>query len=44
VIDKPGPYRLLHEAVGSPSMYERRIYVTDGGHYDNLGLVEALRR
>jgi hypothetical protein len=25
-------------------MYERRIYVTDGGHYDNLVLVEALRR
>ncbi|MEU8226635.1 hypothetical protein [Kribbella sp. NPDC048915] len=44
VIDKPGPYRLLHEAVGSTSMYERRIYVTDGGHYDNLGVVEALRR
>lgn len=44
VIDKPGPYRLLREAIGSPSMYERRIYVTDGGHYDNLGLVEALRR
>jgi len=44
VIDKPGPYRLLREAVGSPSMYDRRIYVTDGGHYDNLGLVEALRR
>lgn len=43
-IDKPGPYRLLREAVGSPSMYDRRIYVTDGGHYDNLGLVEALRR
>lgn len=44
VIDKPGPYRLLAEAVGTPSMYSRRIYVTDGGHYDNLGLVEALRR
>jgi hypothetical protein len=44
VTDKPGPYRLLREAVGSPSLYERRIYVTDGGHYDNLGLVEALRR
>jgi len=44
IIDKPGPYRLLREAVGSPSMYDRRIYVTDGGHYDNLGLVEALRR
>ena len=44
VIDKPGPYRLLREAIGQPSMYDRRIYVTDGGHYDNLGLVEALRR
>ncbi|MDX6236426.1 MAG: hypothetical protein QOG10_1241 [Kribbellaceae bacterium] len=44
VIDKPGPYRLLREAIGRPSMYDRRIYVTDGGHYDNLGLVEALRR
>ncbi|MFF1815690.1 hypothetical protein ACFVWG_00200 [Kribbella sp. NPDC058245] len=44
IIDKPGPYRLLREAIGSPSMYDRRIYVTDGGHYDNLGLVEALRR
>src|SRR6266545_2990675 len=42
--DKPGAYRLLREAVGSPSMYDRRLYVTDGGHYDNLGLVEALRR
>lgn len=42
--DKPGAYRLLREAVGSPSLYDRRIYVTDGGHYDNLGLVEALRR
>jgi hypothetical protein len=44
VIDKPGPYRLLMEGIGQPSMYDRRIYVTDGGHYDNLGLVEALRR
>ncbi|MFI6673307.1 hypothetical protein [Kribbella sp. NPDC050470] len=44
VIDKPGPYRLLLEGIGQPSMYDRRIYVTDGGHYDNLGLVEALRR
>ncbi len=44
ITDKPGAYRLLREAVGSPSLYDRRIYVTDGGHYDNLGLVEALRR
>ncbi|MFE6924502.1 hypothetical protein ACFVAV_25995 [Nocardia sp. NPDC057663] len=42
--DKPGPYRLLREAFGNPSLYDRWLYVTDGGHYDNLGLVEALRR
>ncbi len=44
VADKPGAYRLLKEAVGRTSLYDRRLYVTDGGHYDNLGLVEALRR
>ncbi|MGH3487990.1 MAG: hypothetical protein ACRDP8_08765, partial [Actinopolymorphaceae bacterium] len=44
VADKPGVYRLFKEAVGRTSLYDRRLYVTDGGHYDNLGLVEALRR
>jgi hypothetical protein len=44
VAGKPGPYRLLREAFGRPSLYDRKIYVTDGGHYDNLGLLEALRR
>jgi hypothetical protein len=44
VADKPGAYRLFKEAVGRTSLYDRRLYVTDGGHYDNLGLVEALRR
>lgn len=42
--DKPGPYRLLREAFGHPSLYDRWLDVTDGGHYDNLGLAEALRR
>ncbi|NYF98114.1 patatin-like phospholipase family protein [Janibacter cremeus] len=41
---KPGPSRLLKEAVGRTSIYDRKLYITDGGHYDNLGLVEALRR
>jgi hypothetical protein len=41
---KPGPYRLLREAFGRPSLYDRKLYVTDGGHYDNLGLLESLRR
>jgi hypothetical protein len=43
-IAKPGPYRLLKEAIGQPSIYDRSLYITDGGHYDNLGLIEALRR
>jgi hypothetical protein len=43
-VAKPGPYRLLKEAVGQPSIYDRSLYITDGGHYDNLGLIEALRR
>jgi len=43
-VDKPGPYRLVKEAFGRTSLYDRRLYVTDGGHYDNLGLLEALRR
>ncbi len=44
IIGKPGLSRLLKEAVGKASVYDRFLYVTDGGHYDNLGLVEALRR
>jgi len=44
VASKPGPYRLLREAFGRPSLSDRKLYVTDGGHYDNLGLLEALRR
>jgi hypothetical protein len=44
VASKPGPYRLMREAFGRPSLSDRKLYVTDGGHYDNLGLLEALRR
>jgi hypothetical protein len=35
---------LWSEAVGHLSYRGTWMYVTDGGHYDNLGLVEALRR
>jgi hypothetical protein len=35
---------LWGEAVGHLSYRSTWMYVTDGGHYDNLGLVEALRR
>lgn len=44
VADQPGPFRLFKEGLGRTSVKERRLYITDGGHYDNLGLVEALRR
>jgi Patatin-like phospholipase len=35
---------LWAEAGGQLSYRSTWMYVTDGGHYDNLGLVEALRR
>ncbi|HEY5989191.1 MAG TPA: hypothetical protein VIV12_22840, partial [Streptosporangiaceae bacterium] len=35
---------LWAEAAGHLSYRSTWMYVTDGGHYDNLGLVEALRR
>ncbi len=35
---------LWAEAAGHLSYRGTWMYVTDGGHYDNLGLVEALRR
>jgi hypothetical protein len=44
IFKKPGLTRLAKEAVGKASIYDRFLYVTDGGHYDNLGLIEALRR
>lgn len=44
MLAKPGLTRLAKEAVGKASVYDNFLYVTDGGHYDNLGLVEALRR
>jgi hypothetical protein len=43
-VTKPGAFLVLREAFGRTSVLDRRLYVTDGGHYDNLGLIEALRR
>ena len=34
----------LREVLGAYPHDERLLYVTDGGHYENLGLVELLRR
>ena len=44
IFKKPGFTRLAKEAFGKTSVFDRFLYVTDGGHYDNLGLIEALRR
>lgn len=41
---RPRPLYLLKELLGHNSLNDRFLYVTDGGHYENLGLVELLRR
>jgi hypothetical protein len=43
LLQAPGPGMILQEGLGRTSLYSRYLYVTDGGHLDNLGLVEALR-
>jgi hypothetical protein len=43
-LGQPGMLSLMREVVGRTGLLGRWIYVTDGGHYENLGLVEALRR
>lgn len=42
-IPQPNLLLLWRETAGSNATSARWIYLTDGGHYDNLGLVEALR-
>jgi hypothetical protein len=41
---KPGARYLARELLGLNHIDRKYIYVTDGGHYENLGLVEVLRR
>ena len=41
---RPRPRYLLKELLGWNSVNDKYLYVTDGGHYENLGLVELLRR
>jgi hypothetical protein len=40
----PRPIYLLREMLGRNGLNGNFLYVTDGGHYENLGLVELLRR
>jgi hypothetical protein len=41
---RPRPIYLLKELLGMTSVNDKYLYITDGGHYENLGLVELLRR
>jgi hypothetical protein len=38
------PSYLVRELIGRNRIDAKYLYVTDGGHYENLGLVELLRR
>ncbi|HEU4736257.1 MAG TPA: patatin-like phospholipase family protein [Solirubrobacterales bacterium] len=44
VPSRPRPSYLARELFGINSVSAKYLYVTDGGHYENLGLVELLRR
>jgi predicted acylesterase/phospholipase RssA len=41
---RPRPWYLLCELLGRNRINAPYVYVTDGGHYDNLGIVELVRR
>lgn len=41
---RPRPIYLFRELIGRNRVDDRYLFVTDGGHYENLGLVELLRR
>ena len=42
---EPGALYVLREAIGGLTLTKRRfLYLTDGGHWENLRLVELLRR
>jgi hypothetical protein len=42
--DRPGALYVFREAFGANTLKRSYVYVTDGGHWENLGLVELLRR
>lgn len=43
-LPRPRMGYLLKEILGWYGKHDRYVFVTDGGHWDNLGLVELLRR
>lgn len=44
LMPRPTPRYVLKELLGWNSINDKFLYVSDGGHYENLGLVELLRR
>jgi hypothetical protein len=44
VLRRPGTKYVFNEAFGRNSLKQQYLYVSDGGHWENLGLVELLRR
>jgi hypothetical protein len=43
-LHRPRAHYLWKELFGRNRLEDKFLYVTDGGHYENLGLVELLRR
>jgi hypothetical protein len=43
-LGRPGALYMLREALGHNSLSAKHVYITDGGHWENLGFVELLRR
>ena len=43
LISRPGAAQAFAEAIGRSSTRDRWLYLSDGGHLDNTGLVEAVR-
>ena len=41
---RPGPFYLLREITGKMNVRSRYVNLSDGGHIENLGLYELLRR
>ena len=39
-----GPFAMAREAMGWLSVYDDWLFISDGGHWDNSGVVELLRR
>jgi hypothetical protein len=41
---RPPPWYLFHELLGRNKANHKYLYISDGGHFENLGVVELLRR